>query len=170
MIITTNNTTKDYLCKGCHKPVHWFCVVSEKESNKEKGHRAHYWCPPCSTQQSNSSQQSSSLSSNDEIENTSKSLSSNDDFENTSKKRCVDTVDESVVLDGVADSLSARHTNDNDVAELHELLPILFPDHHATNTYANNEIGMSGRSIGLFYLMPLHHLLQPLPTLLVLLP
>ncbi len=143
---------------------------SVKNSQTKKRVIEHITGAPLVQQQSNSSQQSSSLSSNDEIENTSKSLSSNDDFENTSKKRCVDTVDESVVLDGVADSLSARHTNDNDVAELHELLPILFPDHHATNTYANNEIGMSGRSIGLFYLMPLHHLLQPLPTLLVLLP
>jgi hypothetical protein len=151
---------KDYLCKGCNKPVHWFCAVSDKESNESKGHGEHYWCPPCLTQQcppcsmqqsnsspqeSNSSQQFYSLSSNDEVENTSKLLSSSEDDENTSKKCRVDTVDEAAVLDGVADSLSVHHTNDDNVAELHELLPILFPNHHATNTCANTEIRMSDR-------------------------
>jgi hypothetical protein len=96
-------------------------------------------------QESNSSQQLYSLSSNDEVENTSKSLSSSEDDENTSKKHRVDTVDEAAVLDGVADSLSVHHTNDDDVAELHELRPILFPNCHVMNTCADTEICISGR-------------------------
>jgi hypothetical protein len=108
--------------------------------------------PPCSMQQSNSSPQESnsseqyySLSSNDEVENTFKSSSSSEDDENTCKKRRFDTVDKAAVLDGVADSLSVRHTNDDDVAKLDEVLPILFPNRHATNTGTDTEMHMSGR-------------------------
>jgi len=35
----------DYLCKGCRKPVHWFCALGNTFVNKVKGHGAHYWCP-----------------------------------------------------------------------------------------------------------------------------
>jgi hypothetical protein len=36
---------------GCGQLVHWFCAAGNPADN-DKGHGAHYWCPPCNLQES----------------------------------------------------------------------------------------------------------------------
>ena len=38
---------RDYICKGCGSPIHWFCSLGDRDANAEKGHGAHYWCRRC---------------------------------------------------------------------------------------------------------------------------
>jgi hypothetical protein len=46
-----NRMSRDYLCQGCEKPIHWFCSEGDKEENEGKGHGKYYWCHPCYQQQ-----------------------------------------------------------------------------------------------------------------------
>ena len=46
-----NRMSRDYLCKGCDNPIHWFCSEGDEEENEGKGHGKHYWCHPCYQQQ-----------------------------------------------------------------------------------------------------------------------
>jgi len=54
-----------YLCKGCKKPVHWFCVAGSMEVNKSKGHDMHYRCPPCHSKKSSASNENDAAGGGD---------------------------------------------------------------------------------------------------------
>jgi hypothetical protein len=38
---------RTYLCKGCHRAVHWFCSMDYDPLKDEAEHGSHYWCPTC---------------------------------------------------------------------------------------------------------------------------
>jgi Transposase IS4 len=42
--------SRNYLCIGCDRSIHWFCSVDGKE---EPGHGRHYWCKSCHAQKKN---------------------------------------------------------------------------------------------------------------------
>ena len=83
----------EYRCIGCQKPVHWFCAAGDKVVNEEKGHGAHYWCPPC----------------------------------DANKAQYHPSAIDGELCDVDASSLVTRGKNDDDVEELVDILPILFP-------------------------------------------
>jgi hypothetical protein len=41
--------TSNYLCKGCLRPIHWFCSEGDPAVNETLQHGAHYMCLPCTS-------------------------------------------------------------------------------------------------------------------------
>jgi len=112
--------SNDYLCIGCCKPVHWFCAAGSEEVKMSKGHGMHYWCPPCYSKLKQVLGSEVSLPRVPEH------------FPMTGTG--TDTMDD---LD--VSRLATRARNDDDIAELNEVIPLLFQRRNDGNDEQNDK-------------------------------